>query len=79
MTGFPPKPDLELGAYQHYKGGMYEVTDLSCDEETREWRVTYVPLYDVEPGLPDKWNRLANVFVEEIAIDGIKRKRFEKV
>ncbi len=75
---FPVKPDIEFGTYRHYKGGLYEVTDLSCDEETHEWRVTYVPLYDVEPGTPDKWNRRSSVFFQEIAVDGIIKRRFEK-
>lgn len=78
MADFPPKPDLELGRYRHYKGGEYTVVALACDEETHQWRVIYRPEYD-SGDLPDTWDRLYEVFVEEIAVDGLRRKRFEKI
>lgn len=73
---FPPKPDLKLGKYRHYKGGEYEVVALACDEETHEWLVVYRPLYE-HGDLPDIWVRKYEVFVEYIEVDGKKQKRFE--
>ena len=77
--GFTLKPDISLGKYRHYKGGLYEATDLSCDEETHEWRVTYRPLYETEPNIPDRWSRTVKNFTEVVVIDGQIKKRFEKI
>lgn len=74
-----PKPDFPLGKYRHYKGGEYEAYDLVCDEATGEWRVSYRPLCEVPDGIPDKWSRTIEVFSENVEIDGMIKKRFEKI
>lgn len=74
-----PRPDVVFGTYRHYKGGDYEVYDLTCDEATGEWRISYRPLYEIEAGMPDRWSRPIHVFFEEINLDGLTRKRFEKL
>lgn len=81
MSDFAAKPDVELGGtYQHYNNGQsYEVTDLSYDKNTHEWRITYKPLYETPPTEPEKYNLPLGQFFEEVAINGIRRKRFERI
>lgn len=35
-----------------------------------------MPQYEVELGMPDKWNRKVTVFTEKIALDGMMVARF---
>lgn len=79
MKEFSPKPDIELGRYRHHKGDTYEVYDLTCDEPTGQWRVSYRALYEVPEGVPDRWSRTAQQFCEEVAVNGIKKLRFAKI
>lgn len=73
-----PPPELELGVYRHYKGGLYEVMTLACDEKTHEWCVVYKALYDTGEN-PSVWIRTYEDFTQQVAVDGIIKKRFEKV
>lgn len=76
---FSPPPEVEYGVYRHYKGGLYDVYDLTCDEETGQWRVSYRALYDTPEGMPTQWSRNVTVFFEEVSLAGLRVKRFEKV
>ncbi len=40
--------EVQPGKYQHYKGGLYEVTGVAMHSETEEKLVIYKQLYDSE-------------------------------
>jgi hypothetical protein len=69
-------PDIEKGVYEHYSGKRYEVIDVALHSETLEPMVVYKPLYEAKAGL---WVRPYHMFIEEVAIDGLKKLRFTKV
>jgi hypothetical protein len=71
----PPLIETELGLYRHYKGMMYEVIGTVRHSETLEPLTLYKALYG-EHGL---WVRPAAMFNEMVEIDGVVRKRFEKI
>lgn len=75
MSDLPPLPDIALGRYRHYKGGEYEVIGVARHSETLEPMVVYRPLYN-ETGL---WVRPHAMFIGQIEIDGVLRRRFEPV
>lgn len=63
------------GVYRHYKGGMYRVICLAHHSETLEDMVIYEPL----DGSTGAWARPASMWNETVLVDGVERKRFEKV
>lgn len=69
------KPTLEVGAYRHYKGNLYQVIELACHSETEEWLVVYRSLY----GSQDLWVRPYQMFFENVEIDGKLVPRFAKI
>jgi hypothetical protein len=71
----PPLIETELGLYRHYKGMKYQVLGTVRHSETLEPLTLYKALYG-EYGL---WVRPAAMFNEMVEIDGVKRKRFEKL
>ena len=75
MSDLPPLPDIALGRYRHYKGGEYEVIGVARHSETLEPMVVYRPLYN-DAGL---WVRPHAMFIGQIEIDGVLRRRFEPV
>jgi hypothetical protein len=75
MSDLPPLPDIALGRYRHYKGGEYEVIGVARHSETLEPMVVYRPLYN-DTGL---WVRPHAMFIGQIEIDGVLRRRFEPV
>jgi hypothetical protein len=75
MSDLPPLPDIALGRYRHYKGGEYEVIGVARHSETLEPMVVYRPLYN-DTGL---WVRPHGMFIGQIEIDGVLRRRFEPV
>ena len=75
MTDLPPLPDIALGRYRHYKGGEYEVIGVARHSESLEPMVVYRPLYN-DTGL---WVRPHAMFIGQIEIDGMLRRRFEPV
>ncbi len=75
MTDLPPLPDIALGRYRHYKGGEYEVIGVARHSESLEPMVVYRPLYN-DTGL---WVRPHAMFIGQIEIDGVPRRRFEPV
>jgi hypothetical protein len=71
----PPLIETEPGFYQHYKGMKYQVLGTVRHSETLEPLTLYKALYG-EHGL---WVRPAVMFNEMVVIDGVERKRFEKL
>lgn len=66
--------EIELGLYEHYKGGLYEVVGVVSHSETLEKMVLYKHLDNGE-----MWVRPLPMFKELIEKDGIKTERFKKV
>lgn len=70
-----PAPDIQLGRYRHYKGGLYEVIGLARHSESLDWQVVYRALYG-DFGL---WVRPADMFAETIEVAGLPKPRFEYI
>ena len=68
---------MELGLYKHYKGNLYEVIGIARHSETLEELVVYKATYQKEG--ENLWVRPLSMFLETIIIDGLERKRFEKI
>ena len=68
---------MELGLYKHYKGNVYEVIGVAKHSETLEELVVYKATYQKEG--ENLWVRPFAMFKEKIVIDGIEKKRFEKI
>ncbi len=66
---------IEKGRYRHYKGNEYEVLFTAFHSETLEEMVVYRALY----GDGDVWTRPASMWNEEVTVDGVVKKRFEKI
>ena len=71
----PPLPTLSTGEYEHYKRLRYRVLGVVRHSETLEPLVLYQPLY----GERALWVRPYAMFVEEVAVDGVRRPRFALV
>ena len=67
--------ELKKGIYQHYKGERYEVHMTAQHSETEEWMVVYRALYGAE----GMWVRPYEMFVEEVEVEGVMKKRFKYV
>ncbi len=68
---------MELGLYQHYKGGIYEVIGIARHSETLEQLVVYKATYQQEG--ENLWLRPLSMFNEKIIIDGKEVSRFSKI
>lgn len=68
---------MELGLYKHYKGQVYDVIGVAKHSETIEELVVYKATYQKEG--ENLWVRPLTMFKETIIIDGVERKRFEKI
>jgi len=68
---------MELGLYKHYKGNLYEVIGIARHSETLEEFVVYKATYQEEG--ENLWVRPLAMFSETVVIDGVERKRFEKI
>ena len=64
--------EIKKGVYRHFKGNLYEVTDIATHSETLEKYVVYRALYG-EHGL---WVRPLSMWNEEVTRDGKTYKRF---
>lgn len=71
----PPLPQIELGAYRHYKGPLYDVLGVVRHSETLEALVLYRP----QIGDDTVWVRPWAMFFERVEIDGQQRPRFERL
>ncbi|WP_412103121.1 DUF1653 domain-containing protein [Polaromonas sp. SM01] len=71
----PPLILTPPGRYRHYKGLLYEVVGTVRHSESLEPLTLYRALYG-EQGL---WVRPAEMFNEEVVIEGVLQPRFAKV
>ncbi|RJG06877.1 DUF1653 domain-containing protein [Noviherbaspirillum cavernae] len=69
--------DITPGVYRHYKGRNYFVLGLSKNTETGEVCVVYRPLYDTD--WPQLVHRNAQMFLENVIVDGKQVPRFARV
>ena len=66
---------MKKGIYRHYKGNEYVLTDFAIHSDTLEKMVVYRALY----GEQKLWVRPANMWEDEVEVDGKKVKRFEYI
>lgn len=69
------EPMIKPGLYRHYKGPLYQVTDVATHSESEEQHVVYRALYG-EKGL---WIRPLSMFIETVDVDGQEKPRFERL
>jgi len=68
---------MQLGTYQHYKGGLYEVIGIAHHSETLEELVVYRALYtDDMHGDQTLWVRPKTMFLETVIVNGTDVQRF---
>lgn len=75
MSDLPPLPETPTGRYRHHKGGDYEVIGVARHSETHEPLVVYRPL----AGDGGWWVRPHAMFFGTVMVDGVARRRFERV
>ena len=63
---------IKVGNYQHFKGGKYKVIGVAKHSETLEDLVVYQRLAD-----DSLWVRPAEMFLEDVAVNGVKVLRFK--
>jgi hypothetical protein len=68
-------PELQPGAYRHYKGNLYEVLGAATHSETDESLVVYRALY----GGRGLWVRPLAMFQENVELDGQSVRRFAPI
>ncbi|HMR55550.1 MAG TPA: DUF1653 domain-containing protein [Candidatus Doudnabacteria bacterium] len=68
---------VELGEYEHYKGGRYEVIVNAIYESTEEPVVVYKVLYGNT--MSEYWVRTESDFNSEVEFEGKTMPRFRKV
>ncbi len=66
------KPDIALGRYRHFKGGLYELLYIARHSETDEPMAVYRSL----SGDGGIWVRPAAMWGEQIERDGYSGPRF---
>lgn len=68
---------IQSGLYKHYKGKLYEVIGTARHSETLEELVVYKATY--QPEGENLWVRPLSMFLETVIVDGVEKKRFEKL
>ena len=69
--------NIQLGIYEHYKGGEYELIGIAIHEETHEALAVYRALYTIpEFGKNQLFVRPKDVFFEKVEKNGIMVDRF---
>ena len=63
------------GLYEHFKGGLYQVTDIARDSESEQEMVVYRALY----GDLGMWVRPVSMFTEKLECGGQVRPRFKRL
>ena len=74
LDTLPPLIETPPGLYKHYKGMLYEVVGTVRHSEDLMPMTLYRALYG-EHGL---WVRPAEMFNEEVVIDGVRQPRFSR-
>lgn len=64
------------GKYQHYKGAFYRVIATAMHSETQELMVVYYPEKKEDAENNHWWVRPADMFLEDIMVDGVFVPRF---
>lgn len=68
--------NLQVGVYEHYKGGLYLLVGVARHDETEEPLVVYVRIYPrADPDLPMTARRLDS-FVGMVDDGGVQVPRF---
>ncbi len=67
------KPFIKVGAYQHYKGNLYQVIGIAKHSETLDPMVVYCAQTDEH----NIWVRPYEMFKEIVEVDGEKVPRFK--
>lgn len=75
MSGKEAEEQIRPGRYRHFKGKEYQVLCLAKHSETSESMVVYQALYG-ERGI---WVRPANMWNEQVELDGRLMRRFERI
>ena len=75
MSGKEAEEQIRPGRYRHFKGTEYQVLCLARHSETSESMVVYQALYG-ERGI---WVRPANMWNEQVELDGRLMRRFERI
>lgn len=71
---------MKLGIYEHYKKKKYEVIGIARDSDTLEEFVVYRALYNSEEfGDHALWVKSKSLFLKDVEIHGIRRRRFEYI
>ena len=70
---------VQEGIYQHYKGNKYAVIGMAKHSETLEDLVVYKALYFGEHPFGTLWVRPANMFLEDVYVDGKAVPRFKYI
>ena len=63
---------IRCGKYKHFKGNIYQVTDIAKHTETGEDMVIYYDCKDTSK----LWGRPLSMFIEEIDLSDYKGPRF---
>ena len=63
-------PEIQHGTYQHFKGGIYQVTGIVRHSETEEWLVLY------KDSRENFWVRPYDMFFETVVHEGQLVNRF---
>jgi hypothetical protein len=71
------RTSITPGVYEHYKGQRYFVLGLSRNTEINEVCVVYRPLYETD--WPQLVHRNADMFFEQVEVDGRQGPRFRLV
>lgn len=67
--------EVEVGIYQHYKGGKYRVIGVAKHSETLEDLIIYEALYENKTS--NIWARPIEMFVDEVEVGTKKIPRFK--
>lgn len=79
MSGIDPSglaPDAAAnlrGRYRHFKGGVYDLSDIARHSETGEEFVVY------RSASGELWVRPRGMFFEQVEVDGSTVNRFERL
>ena len=70
---------IKLGTYKHFKGDTVQVIGMALHSETQEEFVVYKHITGERAGETHYWVRPAEMFLEEVEVNGAKVPRFKYV